>query len=218
MHAQRIGLRLLERVEGNDGSNRRSLARQAGVTSGSPVAIFLEKPSDMAIWVSALSKNLACIPLPKEISNDQLRDVFLTLKPQAIINDRARNSSDELADRLSIPSLKVIRDPMSDWRWRISGCASSSTQLDWPDPKPDQVALILMTSGSTRSPKLVPVTHKAIGMTVAASAQILCLKPGEQYLNVMPLNHVHGLISGVYLPWIAGGLGEEGIPAHTIAQ
>lgn len=184
----------------------RRLGQKAGLRQNDRVAIYLQRPADMAVWIAALSNGLVVIPLLKEISTDQLHQIFQTLKPRALINDlEVHDSADQIAEEVSISVLKVAAEPWPDPVWRMEGRVAEPNESGWLEAMPYQVALILMTSGSTQSPKLIPVMHRAIGETIAASASMLSLQSGERCLNVMPLNHVHGLISGVYLPWIAGG-------------
>jgi len=73
------------------------------------------------------------------------------------------------------------------------------------DPgRPDDLALVLPTSGTTASPKLVPLTHAGLCASAAAIARALALEPGDRCLNVMPLFHIHGLV-GALLASLAAG-------------
>ena len=69
---------------------------------------------------------------------------------------------------------------------------------------PDDVALVLHTSGTTARPKIVPLTHKNLCASARHIRETLELAPGDRCLNVMPLFHIHGLI-GAALSSLAGG-------------
>jgi acyl-CoA synthetase (AMP-forming)/AMP-acid ligase II/acyl carrier protein len=90
------------------------------------------------------------------------------------------------------------------WEWAVAKTHDGDDHAAKRKADLTDVAILLSTSGSTGLPKIVPVTHEAIAATIQRAAQGLDLVPGEKTLNVMALNHVHGLISGVLLPWIAG--------------
>lgn len=183
----------------------RHQARNAGLNAGKTVAILLKQPSDMALWIAALSAGLTCIPLPDAMSSVQIKQVFQVAEPDALIHDHPRTALiEQAAGELSIPVLHLEHCHGQQWRYHLKGATNRPPSAVWPAPTPSDFALILMTSGSTQSPKLVPVTHQAICTTIKASAEMLALKPNCNYLNVMPLNHVHGLVSGVFLPWSAG--------------
>ena len=72
------------------------------------------------------------------------------------------------------------------------------------DPSPDDVALVLHTSGTTSRPKLVPLTHRQLGVSARNVAQTLQLSPADRCLNVMPLFHIHGLVAALLASLDAG--------------
>ena len=75
--------------------------------------------------------------------------------------------------------------------------------VEWA--KPDDVALILHTSGTTSKPKSVPLTHRNLVCAARFTAQSLELTPEDRCLVIVPLFHVHGLIGVVCSSLSAGG-------------
>lgn len=69
---------------------------------------------------------------------------------------------------------------------------------------PNDVALMLHTSGTTARPKLVPLTQANLVASATRIATHLALQPADRCLNVMPLFHIHGLV-GVLLASLAAG-------------
>jgi non-ribosomal peptide synthase protein (TIGR01720 family) len=65
---------------------------------------------------------------------------------------------------------------------------------DWHSPDPDDVALLLLTSGSTGLPKAVRQSHRALVSRSAATAQRFGFDHRMVSLNWMPLDHVGGLV------------------------
>ncbi|MDF1594864.1 MAG: non-ribosomal peptide synthetase [Acidimicrobiia bacterium] len=72
-------------------------------------------------------------------------------------------------------------------------------------PAPDDVALILHTSGTTSRPKMVPLTHANLTASAAHVTTTLQLTPDDRVLNVMPLFHIHGLVAALLAPLYSGG-------------
>ncbi len=74
-----------------------------------------------------------------------------------------------------------------------------------PDPRPDDVALVLHTSGSTGRPKRVPLLHFNLAVSSANIANTYALSEEDVSLCVMPLFHVHGLIGSTLSALLSGG-------------
>ena len=65
-------------------------------------------------------------------------------------------------------------------------------------------AFILLTSGTTSRPKMVPLTHASVCLSAYNVGAALALGPRDRLLNVLPLFHGHGLISGLLAALAAG--------------
>lgn len=73
------------------------------------------------------------------------------------------------------------------------------------DRGPDDVALVLHTSGTTSRPKIVPIRHRNLARSAVNIAESLAMTARDRSLNVMPLFHIHGLLAGLLAPLSAGG-------------
>jgi acyl-CoA synthetase (AMP-forming)/AMP-acid ligase II len=71
--------------------------------------------------------------------------------------------------------------------------------------QPDDVALVLHTSGTTGRPKAVPLTHKNLTRTMKNIEATYELTSADRTMLVMPLFHVHGLLAGFLAPLYSGG-------------
>ncbi|KAF2035562.1 acetyl-CoA synthetase-like protein [Setomelanomma holmii] len=71
--------------------------------------------------------------------------------------------------------------------------------------QPDDVALVLHTSGTTGRPKAVPLTHRNLLRTMQNIQGTYALMPEDRTMLVMPLFHVHGLLAGFLAPLASGG-------------
>src|SRR2546423_402084 len=70
--------------------------------------------------------------------------------------------------------------------------------------QPDDVALVLHTSGSTSRPKIVPLLHRNVTASARNIMTALQLTPDDVCLNIMPLFHIHGLMAAVLSSLAAG--------------
>jgi oxalate---CoA ligase len=71
--------------------------------------------------------------------------------------------------------------------------------------EPDDVALILHTSGTTSRPKIVPLSQRNVSVSAGNIAETVAFTAKDCGLNIMPLFHIHGLMAGVLAPLSAGG-------------
>ncbi|RDW60871.1 acetyl-CoA synthetase-like protein [Coleophoma cylindrospora] len=71
--------------------------------------------------------------------------------------------------------------------------------------QPDDIALVLHTSGTTGRPKAVPLTHRNLTRTMKNIKATYELTPADRTMLVMPLFHVHGLLAGFLAPLHSGG-------------
>ncbi|MFD5035178.1 AMP-binding protein [Streptomyces sp. NPDC058405] len=83
------------------------------------------------------------------------------------------------------PALSRLRNPNAD-----------ETASGWTPPtvRPDEQALMLLTSGSTGVPKGVPLTHRNVLSRTFAAAEEYELGSCDPLLNFLPMDHVTGLV------------------------
>jgi acyl-CoA synthetase (AMP-forming)/AMP-acid ligase II len=88
--------------------------------------------------------------------------------------------------------------------------ADGSTRAGVPQlgpPLADDVAILLLTSGTTAAPKVVPLTHGNLLASIDGIRTAYRLTPDDATLLVMPLYHGHGLIAGLLATLASGGAG-----------
>ncbi|EAA34040.3 acetyl-CoA synthetase-like protein [Neurospora crassa] len=82
---------------------------------------------------------------------------------------------------------------------QVAGCSQ-------PAPNgTDDVAIILFTSGTSGTKKLVPITIQNIVAGVAFVIDSWGLTPDDVCLNMMPLFHIGGLVRNIFSPIFSGG-------------
>ena len=102
----------------------------------------------------------------------------------------------ECCANANVPVVNIIRD---------EGCHAGIFTLSGKDAKPalsrklhrDDVGLVLHTSGTTKKPKIVPLSHYNLGHGIQFVSSTLRRDRSAVCLNVMPLFHIHGLIANV---------------------
>jgi oxalate---CoA ligase len=188
-------------------SEVRAALAGAGVARNDRVAVVLRDGPEMAAAFLAVASCCACAPLNPAYREKELDFYLADLEAKALIVQSGLPSpAREVAARRGVAVIEL--EPSSS---REAGaftlvCDSrGSTQGDVP-ANPDDVALVLHTSGTTSRPKMVPLTHANITASAHAVAAALNLAPSDRCLNIMPLFHIHGII-GALLSSLSRGAG-----------
>ncbi|WFD05091.1 oxalate--CoA ligase [Malassezia vespertilionis] len=108
------------------------------------------------------------------------------------------------AKKLGVRTVEVVLDVE---RMQIKLCDTNG-DLPKGTPQssvPDDVALVLHTSGTTGRPKAVPLTQKNLCATMHNIQDSYALTQKDKTFLVMPLFHVHGLVCGLLSSLHAGG-------------
>ena len=71
--------------------------------------------------------------------------------------------------------------------------------------EPEDVALVLHTSGTTSRPKIVPLSQRNLCASAHTILGTFELVDSDRCLNVMPLFHIHGLVGALLSTLAAGG-------------
>ena len=176
-----------------------------GIGRHDKVAVALPNGPEMAVSFLAIASGATCAPLNPNY-REQEYDFYLTdLEAKAlIVQPGVAEPARTVARAKGIPILELI-PRMDSAAGLFSIQELQSTPVASPIwAEPEDVALILHTSGTTSRPKMVPLTHQNLCTSARNIANTLALTPGDRCLNVMPLFHIHGLI-GALLSSISAG-------------
>jgi fatty-acyl-CoA synthase len=95
--------------------------------------------------------------------------------------------------RPDVPSLREVVY-FTDWAGFL---ASAPEQAVLPEVRPDDIAQIQYTSGTTGFPKGAELHHRGLTNNARFYTERIGLQPGEVYVNPMPLFHTAGCGMGV---------------------
>jgi len=94
------------------------------------------------------------------------------------------------------PELPGLREVVYFTGWD-EFLATAPAQAALPDVRPDDIAQIQYTSGTTGFPKGAELHHRGLTNNARFYAERIALRPGEVYVNPMPLFHTAGCGMGV---------------------
>jgi acyl-CoA synthetase (AMP-forming)/AMP-acid ligase II/acyl carrier protein len=191
---------LLEQVD----STIKSL-REIGIGRNDRIAIVLPNGIEMAALLLGVSCAAISVPLNPSYRENEFESYLRDIGAKAlVVQSSAHSPAVSVAERHGIPLIEVVSSPNAAsglFTVKTSEPISSAPQHTL---EPDNVALILHTSGTTARPKRVPLTHRNLCASAFSIRETLALTCGDRCLSVMTLFHVHGLIGGLLSSLAAG--------------
>jgi len=179
----------------------------AGVGRGDRVAIVLANGPEAAASFLAVGCYAVTAPLNPSYKAEEFAFYLSDLKARAlIVQQGAETPARSVAAELGIPVIELVPDPAGAGAFVLLPPAGLTGTPALPGPaQPEDVALVLHTSGTTARPKIVPLTQANLAASARHIGRTLQLGPCDICLNIMPLFHIHGLIAAVLSSVAAGG-------------
>lgn len=177
-----------------------------GITSGDRVAIVLPNGPEMAAAFVTIAQAATTAPLNPAYKQDEYEFYLDDLSAKALVV-MAGDEGPAVAAAIKLDML-ILRLDVDDAAPAGRFSLSTDTPVTPVAPKavtPEDVALILHTSGTTSRPKIVPLLQSNLVASALNIKSALALTPSDRCMNVMPLFHIHGLIAAVSASLAAGG-------------
>lgn len=182
-----------------------SSLRQLGITKTDRVALVMSNGPEMATAFLAIGSVAVCVPMNSKSSLCEFKTYLSAVKAKAIvIADGMSTEATKAAMELEIEIITVKCEGDEAGIFDVIN-APSNCQKVVEYSKPEDVALILFTSGTTGKPKIVPLTHSNIYSCTKNIVSSLMLSAQDRCLNVMPLFHSGGLVMSLLSTLFAGG-------------
>ena len=187
---------------------------------GSRIASALRSTSELAalFFIVNLRGLISFAPLNPELGDDEAAFELSDLPAAALILPANRESAAaRAAIALGMPLMGLRPDPFTCGLFELGRISSDHPELaplrsaspeevgsDTAQGNRESIALVMHTSGTTRRPKLVPLTHGHLGCGSLCVVSTLQLEPSSVSINVMPLFHLHGLNVNLLATAVAG--------------
>jgi long-chain acyl-CoA synthetase len=162
----------------------RRLQRVPAFQPGSCVALLCENsPAYMAGFYGIVRAGGVVVPLAVDVETDRLRTVF----------DRCDIGVALTAGRLTPRLVKELGPPYEAWALGVND--DSTGKSDMPAGGAagrGDLAMIMLTSGSSGDPKLVMLSHGNLLSNAASIIKCLGIEPTDRALALLPFNHAFG--------------------------
>jgi len=176
-----------------------------GLTSGDKVAILAENSPEWALAdFACLCTGILDVPIYSTLTTSQVAYILENSQAQLVFVSDAGQAEKVLAASRQIGrELRVVmfhaKEPPQDgvlvWRnflehGRNAADGDQSFRAKALEARPEDVATILYTSGTTGDPKGVMLTHNNVSSNVSSIQRVLPSVPGDTSLVFLPLSHV----------------------------
>ncbi len=169
-----------------------------GLGRNDRIAIVLPNGPEMAAAFVAVAAGATTAPLNPAYRADEFEFYLTDLNAKGIVLEAGYDGPAlDVAERLGVPVIRLTpRAEDAAGLFDLSADLDGSPAAGGP-AEPDDIALVLHTSGTTSRPKIVPLSQANVSASARHIAETLRLEPVDRCLNVMPLFHIHGLIAAV---------------------
>ncbi|KAI1331914.1 peroxisomal-coenzyme A synthetase [Xylariaceae sp. FL0255] len=183
-----------------------------GVGHGAPVSIATVNSYEFIVsFLAASWQRGIAAPLNPAYKQDEFEFYIDDIKSVLVLVPRGAYAS----NAPSVKAAKKFKAAIAECYWddakrevaldvKDLGKLKGSQKVAVLSPRPDDVALVLHTSGTTSRPKVVPLTHRNLTRTMQNIKNTYQLTDKDRTMLVMPLFHVHGLLCALLAPLYCG--------------
>jgi acyl-CoA synthetase (AMP-forming)/AMP-acid ligase II len=177
-----------------------------GVGRGDRVATVLPDDPEMAVALLAVASSATSAPLNPSYRSNEFEFYLSDMRAKAlIVLSGLESPAVAVAQGRGLPVIRLSSISSADAGVFTLASDTRPTAYAEGCAQPEDVALVLHTSGTTGRPKLVPLTQTNLCVSAENIKMALGLSRGDRCLNVMPLFHVHGLVGALLSTLTAGG-------------
>ncbi len=176
-----------------------------GIGRNDRVAIVLPNGPEMASCFIACASGVTSAPLNPAYRADEFQFYLSDLNAKALIVEHGSTSpAVEVARRLGVQIIELLPQPEAGAGAFRLDLVTGTVAANGGYAEPDDVSMVLHTSGTTSRPKIVPLSQRNLAASAQNIRDTLKFTADDCGLNIMPLFHIHGLIAGVMAPLAAG--------------
>lgn len=174
------------------------LLTNSGLNSGDKVAILSSNMPNWGVCYFAItSAGMIAVPILPDFSGEELDMIIKHSEAKGLF------VSDKLFSKLSkdtVDSLNVVI------RTKNLGVISQKVEArgEISIPFPEDIAVIIYTSGTTSKPKGVMLSHKALCAQKEVNYMVFPIDENDVFLSVLPLSHTYECSIGLIYPFSMG--------------
>ena len=170
---------------------RAAFIKKQGLKKGDIVGILsANSPEWCSTFLAVTSTGAIALPLDTNLSKKQHEDMLRAAGAKAVFTGEGFHGK----YRVSSYNIDTIEK------------TGPRTRLPEVSCSPDDIAVLLFTSGTTGTPKIVSLSHRNILHIAYVCTDLEEYSPDDQTLAILPLFHVYALESTFMAPLVTGSM------------
>ncbi len=174
-----------------------------GIQRADRVAIVMPHGPEAVVAILGAAQTATAAPLNPSFTEDEFRFYFDDVSARALILPAHGAKAARAAWPAGRPMLEATLEPTGELR--LASTSPGQPGRTATQPSPDDVALILHSSGTTGRPKRAPIRHRNLVASAHNIVRTYGLTASDLTVCVMPLFHIHGLVASVLATLASGG-------------
>lgn len=153
-----------------------------GLPSGQPIPALLDltSPAAIALTVGGAAVRRPLAPLGARLTARELAPASAGLSCPVLLTEAGAESTARQVAELTGQRVVVIPD-------------LSPSDAELPDPGPQDIAGHLHTSGTSGTPKLVPLRQDRLAHRARVHGDLIGIGPGDCFVTASPWHHIAGM-------------------------
>ncbi|MCF0176162.1 MAG: AMP-binding protein [Bacteroidales bacterium] len=172
-----------------------------GLTRGDKVAILSENMPNWGLaFFSVTAFGMVAVPILPDCSENEVNNILHHSEAKAVFVSRKQQRKVSPENRASLSLVLAIET------LEVLSCSSKPSRkaMKYSDPRPEDLAVLIYTSGTSGNAKGVMLSHRNLCHNLVSSPGVHKTGRGTVWLSILPLAHTFELSLGMLYPFAYG--------------
>lgn len=176
-----------------------------GFCTSDRIAVITPAGPETAVLILSVMAGFTCVPLNPQKRETEFKRYFRQLNIKAVILQKGYSSEAGAAARaLDIPVIEQVPVPGYAGAFGLEpNISPGGNEAEFASPS--DIALLLFTSGTTGTEKIVPILQNKFVLNQHRQITALAMTAAERFLHILPYYHAAGLSVPLTGTLLAGG-------------
>jgi acyl-CoA synthetase (AMP-forming)/AMP-acid ligase II len=169
------------------------------------ISVIMPAGPETAVCIISIMAGFTSLPLNPQYKAQEFDIYFSKFRIKAIIvQEGSDTAARAVALAHNIPVIELQPDPEIAGIFELKSVISPSSQ-EAVFGLPSDIVTLMLTSGTTSTPKIVPYSQKLFSRVTHAYRDSLQVTPSDRSLHIVPYFHGLGILGTLLVPLLAGG-------------